>query len=67
MQHTSTDLPAILGGAPAVTLDHSAILRWPRLIQKDANAVLQVMCDGDISRHRVVRQLEGAYADYKVY
>lgn len=62
MNTRSPGLPAVLGGPPAVTLDHAAMLRWPQLTEEDANAVFQVMCDGDISRHRVVRQLEKAYA-----
>ena len=55
--------PAILGGEPAVTLDHGASNRWPRLTLEDEKWVLRVMRDGNISTHKIIRELEGAYAE----
>lgn len=57
-------LPAILGGAPAVTLDQKEANRWPVLTSEDETAVIDVMRDGDISTHRVIRELEDDYKQY---
>jgi dTDP-4-amino-4,6-dideoxygalactose transaminase len=57
-----TDRPAILGGKPIVSADHEAANRWPILDEKDEQAVLQVMRDGKISGHPVIRELEADYA-----
>lgn len=56
--------PAILGGAKAVTLAHSQATRWPILTAEDESAVLQVLRDGDLSCHRVTRDLEDDYRRY---
>ena len=53
-----TDRPAILGGAPAVTIDQRPANRWPLLQADDEAAVLEVMRDGDLSNHPVTRHLE---------
>lgn len=53
--------PAILGGDPAVTADHEPASRWPILTAEDEQAVLQVMRDGNISTHPVIRELEQDY------
>lgn len=58
------DLPAILGGTPAVTLDHRTANRWPILDADDEQAVLRVIRDGDISTHPVIRELEQDYRDF---
>jgi len=63
MQRTDSNRPAFLGGPRAITKEHDEVVRWPDLTRDDAIAVLQVMCDGDISNHRVIRQLESAYAE----
>ena len=51
-------LPAVLGGTPAVSLEHDAANLWPRLTEEDERAVLEVMRSGNITTHPVVRQLE---------
>ncbi len=53
---------AMLGGMPAVTVDHEPANRWPLLSEEDEQAVLQVMHDGNISTHPVIRELEQDYA-----
>jgi dTDP-4-amino-4,6-dideoxygalactose transaminase len=57
-------VPALLGGSPAVTLDHRPALSWPRLTPEDEAAVLAVMRDGNISTHPVIRELERGYAEF---
>lgn len=64
MNIEKTKLPAILGGKPAVTVDHETSNKWPNLTQQDEEAVLQVIRDGDISTHPVIRELELEYADF---
>ena len=64
---TDTDiagLPAILGGAPAVTLDQDAANLWPDLGPADEAAVLAVMRDRNISTHPVIRELEDDYRQF---
>ena len=61
---TTADLPAILGGDPAVTLDQKAANRWPVLTAEDERAVIQILRDGDISTHPVIRQLEQDYREF---
>lgn len=55
--------PAILGGPPAVTADHGPANHWPLLNEEDEQAVLEVMRDGNISTHPVIRELEQDYAE----
>ena len=57
-----SDPAAILGGPPAVTASHEPTMHWPDLTAADEEAVLQVMRDGDISTHPVIRRLEAGYA-----
>ncbi len=64
MTHIKNDLPAILGGQPAVTLDSQAANRWPLLTKADEDAVIRVMRDGDISTHPVIRELEQDYRTF---
>lgn len=60
----SVNKPAILGGQPAITLNHDEICRWPRFDESDKNAVCSVLEDGNVSTHPVIQDLEKAYADY---
>lgn len=55
------DLPAMLGGAPAVTADQTEANRWPILARDDEDAVLRILRDGNISTHPVIRELEQDY------
>lgn len=64
MTKNSTEQPAILGGSPAVTARHEEANRWPLLTTEDENEVLQVMRDGNISTHPVIRELEQAYQTF---
>jgi perosamine synthetase len=61
MDTRNTKLPAILGGPPAVTADQLAANLWPLLTREDEEAVLDVMHDGNISTHPVIRGLEQDY------
>lgn len=60
----TAERPAILGGNPAVTLDQEAANRWPVLTTDDERAVIQILRDGDISTHPVIRQLEQDYREF---
>jgi perosamine synthetase len=62
--NSSNNLPAILGGQPAVTMNQEEANRWPILNSDDEQAVLRILRDGDISTHPVIRELENDYRDY---
>jgi dTDP-4-amino-4,6-dideoxygalactose transaminase len=64
MENNKSKLPAILGGKPAVTLDHEPTVKWPDLTAEDEDAVLQVIRDGNISTHSIIRQLEREYCEF---
>ncbi|MGW8160734.1 MAG: DegT/DnrJ/EryC1/StrS family aminotransferase [Desulfobulbales bacterium] len=64
MNTNTADTPAILGGPPAVTLDHEPSNKWPDLTGRDEEAVLQIIRDGNISTHPVIRELEKGYATF---
>ena len=64
MSRKKHTLPAILGGNPAITLDHAIAEKWPLLDQEDEEAVLRVMRDGNISTHPVIRELERDYREF---
>ena len=64
MQTAAHELPAILGGEPAVTLDQAEANRWPLITEEDEQAVLEVMRSGDITTHPVARELERDYAAF---
>ena len=64
MTQVKHNQPAILGGVPVVTADHAPANRWPLLTQEDERAVLEVMRDGNISTHPVIRKLEKDYAEF---
>jgi perosamine synthetase len=55
-------LPAVLGGTPAVTLDHAAANRWPVFGTEEEQALQRILRDGNISTHPVIRELEADYA-----
>ena len=61
MNVKNISLPAILGGKPAVTLNHIPANKWPNITKEDEAAVLRVMRDGNISTHTVIRELEKDY------
>jgi len=63
MTQLKSQQPVILGGEPAVTADHEPANRWPVLNEEDEQAVLQVMRDGNITTHPVIRELEQDYAE----
>ncbi len=64
MRGINNNLPAILGGAPAVTLDQQEANRWPLLTEEDEQAVLDILRDGRLSIHPVARELEKDYARF---
>lgn len=62
MARETTNLPAILGGRPAVIADQTSAHRWPLLDKVDEQAVLEVLRGGDLSTAGVLRELESDYA-----
>ena len=64
MVRTSSELPAVLGGEPAVTLPQEEANRWPLMTEEDEQAVLRIIRDGDISTHHVIRELEDDYREF---
>jgi dTDP-4-amino-4,6-dideoxygalactose transaminase len=60
---TTTQLPAILGGEPAVTIEQSEALRWPIIEKQDEDAVLDVLRSGNLSLHPIVEELENVYKE----
>lgn len=64
MTTTATQRPAILGGEPAVTLDHTEANRWPIITDDDEQAVLRVLRSGRISIHEDVAALEADYRNW---
>lgn len=64
MTDSKNNVPAILGGNPAVTLDQVEANRWPVLTEEDEKAVLEILRDGDISTHPVIRELEKDYREF---
>lgn len=58
------DLPAIKGGKPAVTLSHKDSNKWPNLTKDDELAALQIIRDGNISTHNIIKTLENDYAKF---
>ena len=45
-------------------IDHTQVTKWPLLDREDEAAVIQVLREGDLSTHRIIRELESAYAEY---
>ena len=64
MNTDSSQIPAILGGPESVSLDHEPSNKWPNLSHKDEEAILEIIRDGNISTHPVIRELEKEYADF---
>lgn len=64
MNFTKQTSPAILGGKPAVTANHALENKWPLLTHEDELAVLEVLRDGNITTHEVIRKLENDYANF---
>ena len=60
---TATQLPAILGGEPAVSIDQTEALRWPLIDEQDEDAVLDVLRSGHLSLHPIVEELENQYKE----
>ncbi len=60
--NTDHELPAILGGKPAVELKNTDT--WPLLGKSEEEAVLKVIREGNISTHPIIRQLEEDYKSY---
>lgn len=59
-----TDLPAILGGTPAVQIspaDLAAATAWPDLGDEELAAIQRLFADRNISTHPVIGELEDAY------
>jgi perosamine synthetase len=56
--------PAILGGAPAVTLDQADAMRWPIITAEDEQAVLSVLRSGQISISDETAALEEDYKQW---
>jgi perosamine synthetase len=47
-----------------VTLDHGPATRWPVFDHEAENAVLDILRDGNVSTHPVIRELEHDYAAF---
>jgi len=56
--------PAILGGAPAVTLDGTQANRWPIITEEDIAAVTEVLRSGELSLHPITQELEADYRSF---
>ena len=50
--------------ARIITLDHSPATRWPAFGPEAEAAVIQVLRDGNVSTHPVIRELEDDYAAF---
>jgi perosamine synthetase len=47
-----------------VTLPQDELLKWPVFTADDEAAVLRVMCDGNVSTHPVIQELEADFRDF---
>ena len=47
-----------------VTLDHEAATRWPLFDREAEEAVLEILRDGNVSTHPLIRELERDYAAF---
>jgi perosamine synthetase len=61
---SAREKPAILGGVPAVDLDHDEACRWPIIGADDEAEVLDVLRSGALSIHEVVTALEDDYRQW---
>jgi perosamine synthetase len=60
------DLPAILGGTPAVGIsapELAAACAWPHLGEEELSAIRRLFDDRNISTHGVIGELEAAYCE----
>src|SRR5690242_4037076 len=55
---------ALLGGAPAITLDQTEAAKWPLAEAEELAAVQEVAAAGEWSISAVPRQLESEFAAY---
>ena len=55
---------ALLGGAPAITLDQTEPARWPLVEAEEKAAVQDVLASGQWSIAAVVQDFEAAFAAY---
>ncbi|MAE65044.1 MAG: hypothetical protein CMJ18_12305 [Phycisphaeraceae bacterium] len=56
---------AVLGGPRAVDReDEPDLFHWPMVTKEDEDAIVQVLRDGDMSRHAVTRDFEAAWGEY---
>jgi len=55
---------ALLGGEKAVTLDVSAVSRWPVVGEEEIAAVTDLMRKGEVSTSPAVKEFEAEFADY---
>jgi dTDP-4-amino-4,6-dideoxygalactose transaminase len=61
---SARDLPAILGGVPAVDIDPEPMCRWPIIGDEEEREVLDVLRSGRLSIHDVVGALEDDYRQW---
>ncbi len=61
---SSRDLPAILGGRPAVDVDQQDANRWPIIGDAEQRAVMAVLRSGQLSIHDEVTALEDDYRQF---
>ncbi|MHC4217644.1 MAG: DegT/DnrJ/EryC1/StrS family aminotransferase [Planctomycetota bacterium] len=61
---SARDQPAILGGSPAVRVDHEPACRWPIIGDEEEGAVLDVLRSGRLSINENVTALEDEYRQW---
>ncbi len=59
--NTATELPAIIGGEAAISLNQVEANKWPIITEQDEQAVLNVLRSGNLSLHPIVNELEDDY------
>ncbi len=64
MRASESEIPAILGGTTCVKADSAAANRWPVLSGEDETAVLNIIRNGNLSTHHVIRELEDDYRNF---
>jgi dTDP-4-amino-4,6-dideoxygalactose transaminase len=57
-------LPAYLGGEPVIDATLPVSRRWPMMTDAEERAVLEILRDGNISTHPVIRGLEQDYCRF---
>ncbi len=61
---TATTTLALLGGAPAITLNQAEATKWPLVEQEELAAVAEVAGSGEWSNHPIRDELEAEFAAY---